>query len=872
LAGTDTARGISFQHAQAVSACLDVLESSDAAYIHLEGVEDVVDFEVRSHSRRRIRVAQAKTKQEPYTWAPGEIVEIIESWQGLELADEAEFDFLTDGSAGPELARRLQPALSRARRGDFTSADREYLSGKGLHPEDPLLARVTLHSRQPDADTLLDTVALRLLRLLEMGAGDAATETAEEHINSLFRLVSIRAGDSDPDARRIARDELSEIVGVPVEVIDEATAWGEEPRQLYVEALRADPPHPSFVLLQAEQLSLRPDALALVLQEQPDPGDSRMTVPAARLLDEAHGALLSGAAGTGKTTTLQLLVPEALNRDLLPILASVETYAARALPRLVREALEERTGKRLAPGAARAVLAGARTILLLDGAGELNDEARAALVTEVQTLRRAHPELRLILTARNPARLRATGLPSYLLQGLDHEQRRRVARELLDRDAEVMTAGVEARLGDLVDRPLLFVMALSLAERGVQPTDRAGLFRGFLEGLQARPGGEALTDLGIAALRDACFSLRSEDRYAADRWTWRTMLADALERLKERGLFDTANVAADNILSDGEGGGLLRSVPVSSLVALTHDLFCDFLAAEAIRLGQRSLPEQVDERFEEVAVFMSEQRALTHEMARAVCSDGIVAARSAAASPETNEAPPNEVAELFHCLLQYLGPDIRTRLEETAVRLVRGDDGAYIFLAADTAEADGFNAAEGARSSPRVVFLRGRPATLAAAVALWLAELREALSHTRRDVGTMLPIPTEREAMPAALVEAFQRRRDELHWLCNEVCPGIGDRVVREVNLRGLRAVVQPVVERSMPFGGGTTIRLHPMAYSYNTPDVDVRVADEVDDDFLPDPSTNASVEDWLQHAPADAAAAEVRRALQELLPGYTRG
>jgi hypothetical protein len=871
LAGTDTARGISFQHAVAVSACLDVLESSDAAYIHVEGVEDVVDFEVRTDSHRRIRVAQAKTKQEPYTWAPGEIVEIIKSWRGLELADEAEFDFLTDSSAGPELARRLQPALSRARRGGLTSADREYLSGKGLHPDDPLLARVTLHSRQPDADTLLDTVALRVLRLLEMGAGDAATETAEERINSLFRLVSIRAGDSDPDARRIARDELSEIVGVPLEVIDEATPWGEEPRQIYVEALRADPPHPSFVLLQAEQLSLRPDALALVLQEQPDPGD-RTTVPAAHLLDEAHGALLSGAAGTGKTTTLQLLVPEGLNRELLPILASVETYAARALPRLVREALEERTGKRLAPGAARAVLAGSRTILLLDGAGELNDEARAALVTEVQTLRRANPELRLILTARNPARLRATGLPSYLLQGLDHERRRRVARELLDRDAELVTGGVEARLGDLVDSPLLFVMALSLAERGVQPTDRAGLFRGFLEGLQARPGGEALTDMVIAALRESCFSLRSEDRYAADRWTWRTMFTEALERLKERGLFDTANVAADNILSDGEGGGLLRSVPVSSLVALTHDLFCDFLAAEAIRLGQRSLPEQVDERFEEVAVFLSEQGALTHEMARAVCSDGIVAARSAAASPESNEAPPNEVAELFHCLLHYLGPDFRTRLEETTVRLVRGDDGTYIFLAADTAEADAFNPDEGARSSPRVVFLRARPATLAAAVALWLAELREALSHSRRDVGTMLPIPTEREAMPAALAEAFQRRRDELHRLCNEVCPGIGDRVIREVNLRGLRAVVQPVVERSMPFGVRTTIRLHPMAYSYNTPDVDVRVADEVDDDFLPDPSTNSSVEDWLQHAPADAAAADLRRALQELLPGYTRG
>ena len=194
VGGTTTSRGIAFQHAQAVFACVEALESAEIAFLRVEGVEDIVDFELCRADRTRLRVCQAKTRQEPYTWTPGEIVGTIVRWKELLDAEDARFEFLTDGSAGPELADKLQPALRRARKGALTDDDCAYLRSKGLVPDDPLLARIAIESRQPDADALLDRASLRVLRLLEIGSSDASTRRAERLIDALFRMVALRAG------------------------------------------------------------------------------------------------------------------------------------------------------------------------------------------------------------------------------------------------------------------------------------------------------------------------------------------------------------------------------------------------------------------------------------------------------------------------------------------------------------------------------------------------------------------------------------------------------------------------------------------------------------------------------------------------------
>jgi hypothetical protein len=354
--GTDTSRGIAFQHAQAVSACLEAIESEEIEFLAVEGIEDIIDFEICSVGGRRLRVCQAKTRQEPYTWAPAEIIAMIGRWRAVQDADAAQFEFLTDGSAGPELANELLPSLQRARTASLSDDDRTYLRSKGMDPEDPLLARVAVETRQPEADVVLDRVTLRLLRLLEIEGSQASTLRAEALVNELFRLVSVRAGKDAPEERVITRTELSLLVGVPLETIDATRRWDEDARSAYIAQLRIERPHPSFVVLATHELKLEPAALALVLREGAEATSQQLPGPATAMLDTDRGAVLSGRPGAGKSTTLELLVPEALNMNLLPVLVSVDGYEAGGLPWLIREALERHLGDRIAPSAPTAFL------------------------------------------------------------------------------------------------------------------------------------------------------------------------------------------------------------------------------------------------------------------------------------------------------------------------------------------------------------------------------------------------------------------------------------------------------------------------------------------------------------------------------------
>lgn len=430
---------------------------------------------------------------------------------------------------------------------------------------------------------------------------------------------------------------------------------------------------------------------------------------------------------------------------------------------------------------------------------------------------------------------------------------------------------MEARLGNLVDNPLLFVMALSLAKTGVHAETRGGLFERFVEGLAARPGGEALTDLVFALVRDACFDLRERDLYASDQWTWRRLLGDGLGRLAEQRMFDTDAISSNEALERAQTGGLLRVVPSSGVLALTHDLFCDFFAAEAVRLGQRALPEVVGESLEELAVFLADRGALDPGQAAAVTTNPVAAARGAASTPLTATIDEEEVTELFARLSTHLGPDWRKPLVDLHIRALHLADGVYIFALPSLAYPAGaqLDPDGAADAALRVARVSPGSSSLAAAVALWLAELRSAL--TGRNAGTLLPIPTDRDKMPAALEAAFRARKLDVEALCADVCPSLAERVQRDLGLRGFHAVVLPQQSFTLPIGGGTNITAHPVVFSFNASDISVRVADAAEDDFIENPSAQMACEDWLRDSPAQAALNDVQAVLANLLPGLAK-
>ncbi len=268
-------------------------------------------------------------------------------------------------------------------------------------------------------------------------------------------------------------------------------------------------------------------------------------------------------------------------------------------------------------------------------------------------------------------------------------------------------------------------------------------------------------------------------------------------------------------------------------------------------------------------MFLADRRSLSIVEATAVSTNPVAAARCVDAESGDSDSDDAEVTQLLGRLSTHLGQPRAAELTRVVVRTESLTDGLYVFALAEAAAPTGsrLDLEVAGRSAQRVVKLRRRGSSLAAAVALWMAEMREALAA--RPPGVLRRIPKDRAELPEALSEAFTERRAELYSLLNDVCPGLADRVVRTLGFRGFHAIVLPAQKFTIPVGGGQEAVEHPMVFSFNAADVSVRLGDSTDPDFVEEPSTRVACEMWLRDSAAQAALKDTVRVLSDLLPGF---
>lgn len=127
MGGIDTFRGAAFQAAYSVSLAFDVL-GGEGDVLQVEGDKDVVDAALSDIDDVVLRSVQAKTKQEPYTWKPGEVAQVIKSWlMGMQLAptmpDMTTIDCETD--CGEELQQMAMALSECASWGNFAEISKD---------------------------------------------------------------------------------------------------------------------------------------------------------------------------------------------------------------------------------------------------------------------------------------------------------------------------------------------------------------------------------------------------------------------------------------------------------------------------------------------------------------------------------------------------------------------------------------------------------------------------------------------------------------------------------------------------------------------------------------------------------------------------
>lgn len=833
---------------------LDVLEGRAETLI-LEGNEDIVDAALEASSGEALAATQAKTKTEPYVWTPQELADVISTWLDTGPSPDVRFDFVTDGSLGPAVVAKLVPALRGVAEGTSSEADREYLRSLDLDPNDPALRQVALHSRLPDGRTLLERATLRVMALRER-AGRVSVEEGRDLVWRLFGETVLGSAETEATRRRLNRQKIAGIVGVPIALIDEADPWSRSLEERYRTALSSVDPDPAWTLLGLLQAD-RPAVLSLVMP-QADTGDVRVPQDAMSLLDRDDSILLQGPAGAGKTTTLAQMRAESLNQQLLPIQLSVGSYVPGSLERLLRRALEIAVERPLVSGVVGQLLDRSDVIVFLDGAGELVPEQRLAVIEDLARLRDAHGEARFVLAARDPAPFGRSNLTGFILQPLDHEGRLEIAAALADHGADLVEE-IEGRLGDLAENPLLFTMALGLRARGVEVDTRAELFEAFTSGLQAREEGTVLSVSARAAVEAASFDLRAEDQYSADRWWWLERLTAFRSELIARGTISIDGPAADQLLAELEAVGLLRPTGDGADLGLLHDLFCDWLASEAVRHGARQLPDPVTDALEEATVFLAEAGALDSEQLLAVAGNPVVAARCADVLP-AEDIEVSLADRLWQRLRDELADSVRAPLERRHLQVQSGSP-QWLTLGAETRPTTPDDAA---LRSPISCLAQEPVSSLSAAVDLWLAVVRLALRERHAETPVR---PARDDEDLARLVEAHATAVDaEVDQLVGSIAPGLLPRVRRTIGASGMRAWLLPADEFPGMPGTDDTVTEHLLHYVTASEGAHVELV--ADARAVPaDAQVRTSAESYLRERPRAAAVKRVRDALAALIP-----
>jgi hypothetical protein len=830
------------------------LEDPETETLTIEGASDIVDVELARRSTPRRPLFQVKSRQEPYTWPPSEVADVIRDWERAGGGSEAPLRFVSDGSASPDTARLLAPALERARAGAVSADDCDYFARLGIDADGAAYVELATQSDGTGGQlAMAENRARRLLALVGPVSGDAPQAV----VDRLFRLFAVHGGERAIERRTFTREDLAAAVGVDLSAIDSGDGWSDEIATIYRSAVAAEQAlHPLVEL--AALLDSTPTAPALALTVTSD-DEPRAVVPASTLIDGSGGAGVCGAAGTGKTTAATQMKVHAAQGDQTAVMIVAPGYRRGDLDRRIRRVLEKTIGRPLASSVVADALGEGNATLLVDGLEGLSVEQRDAVLADLREFVDRLPDLRLVLVARERWLARRFGLPTYTLSPLDTSARIAIAESLVDDAAEIV-ADLEGALGDVVDNPLLFVMALALTRAGVSPETRPEIFAGFVDGLRERAMAIAdETDLSV--LRHCANALSAEQRVSADRYWWISTAAEALEQLRADGLYEVGQRTAESVFSRLLAIGLLFEDEIAASVSLLHDSFRDYFTSVALTRGEVEHPAVVSSEWEAAFELVSEQGGLTAEYARAIARDNVVAAVRAARFDKAG-VDAMLTGELTRTLIdRHLGASPFGA--QFGVVVVSGAEHRLALVApgGEDGEMTPEEAAELGTTTPLAVALSPDAGPLALATALW----RECLKKmTASEPPSLLrPIPETAEGLAEAVRDDFVMRQAALVSLAERLVPTMADRLIDAVGWSGLRGHVRdPVTHTPFP---GQSWTFHPLEYDYGGDDVVVTAAPS------PPPAatfrSHAVAEAFVETSPQEAALDAFVDAVNELLP-----
>lgn len=684
-------------------------------------------------------------------------------------------------------------------------------------------------------------------------------------VDRLFKLLSLRAGEADPERRLVTADVIADTVGGTVDLAPK-DRWD----AVKIEYL-------------AQVAGMEPTGIVETAFALPHSEDGPHQLRAIDVVDSPDPFLIYGRTGTGKSSAAKELRFAGAQQGVPVVLVQAEAYLDGYLDGLIADELSAVVGRDLRSIVGRQALGDRRVRILIDGVSEVQEATRLALASETGPHISAGHGSRLTLLGRDPA-ICSSLLPSGVtalrlpVAPLDGARRESLACLLLYPDhpivppdaessgieKEIMqacqraVAQAERALGDAAGNPMLLDMALRTIAEGISFKNRASLYQATIERMAHR-GNTADIATTSAGLGLVFSELLNDGRRYARPVEWDRLLSNAADRLTTLGVPNDSAAIRNDLLRSGLATAVVAKVGNTQVRGAVHDSFADYLAGFVISEQLVDFPNPVSIEDEQRILFAAEMRPIPVDAVLAVArvSPFTLVALSQHDRMPLEQDGPQRVAELLRLVMPNL-EDARVNCwrvgERIAVQLRHGG-GQSRWIDSESAQ-------EARATGPRVI-LQNEEGVSVAAVGLWRLALRARL---QTESWLRPPTPknidearTQVEAHAHAVARAFEE-------LLPHVVPRHQlERVEATVGPLGLAAVVYPQV--SVSWGGRywplTSSTSKTMFVTANAAPADNQVRAHGDTFAV---ETASSVDWYLRQSPAAAAADILITAFNELV------
>lgn len=588
------------------------MQDGNSSHVQVESVNDAIDIEVYDRHQRLTVAIQCKTRGTERTWSSREIIDELKRWEPIsKLHPNATYIFYTNGRPGRSATQLID--LINDPKGQ--QKDASTLQGEIL-PEfltEDFTQRFRIQFNEPSTQTLFQKAETLTISLFKNTVSERqALEKSRAIVATLCKMITLKSGEADPAERKITTQEISELFEETE--YTPTTTWNARLKQNLITKIHTQN--------QAEGNERQLNDRIIYADKDQSYVTDRIDRELHELCQNEELILVSGAAGSGKSTVLNVTQRRLATQGQLLLIADANGYQKGRIGQLVSQSIDAIDYHGVYPATGLKAAEDGELTIALDNVTEIDKDSFQALITEVRYLINSQNHAKLILCGRSASQLKRA-LPngrkttSVSPARPDEAEQLAICEQNRDHASRYSSSEILARARrmarDAGTNRLILTLAARAISKDIEVSDTSTLYHKICQDYLETASIED-TSLYLGFLGIICTEILKANRYDASSLDWLKLMRTASTQMNG-GTSDDLTEIFNRVLNSG----LLRRSD-NDRIKFAHDSFVDYLAAYAIHHGLAANDLILNPLRTEAAVHYAQLGGITTEEVRQIAS------------------------------------------------------------------------------------------------------------------------------------------------------------------------------------------------------------------------------------------------------------